>query len=252
MGKIETTLVMLPGLDGTGLLFEPFVAALPSDLRVHTIAYPTDTRLSIREHAALVAKDLPTGPVVLLAESFSGLVALTLLREFQISVRKVIFLASFAKSPRMLLRFLSPLIPPFAGIVQAVPESLVRLFCLGPQATAAQVAWLKSVLSRVPPEVIAHRLKLVATAGHGKQPPLDIPAIYIQPAQDRLIPASATEELRKCFREFAILQVRGPHFALQAFPVECASLIARLVQEATDQPLALSSETMRAPSSVHE
>lgn len=40
MGKTETTLVMLPGLDGTGLLFEPLVAALPSDIRGHTVAYP--------------------------------------------------------------------------------------------------------------------------------------------------------------------------------------------------------------------
>lgn len=252
MGKIETTLVMLPGLDGTGLLFEPFVAALPSDVRVHMVAYPTDTRLSIREHAALVAKDLPAGPVILLAESFSGLIALTLLREFQVSVHKVIFLASFAKSPRMLLRFLSPLIPAFAGIVQAVPESLVRLFCLGPQATSAQVAWLKSVLFRVPPEIIAHRLKLIAATECSRQPPLDVPAVYVQPAQDRLVPVSAAEELRKCFQKFAVLQVQAPHFALQAFPAECASLIARLVLEATDQTLALTSETLRVPSSVHE
>ena len=79
--KKSLTLVLLPGLDGTGLLFEPLLAALPSSIRTQVVAYPPDQSLSLAEYAALVRKLLPKGDVVLLAESFSGLVALSLLVE---------------------------------------------------------------------------------------------------------------------------------------------------------------------------
>ena len=47
-----TTLVLLPGLDGTGGLFADFVAALPADITTTVIAYPNSLLL---DYAALEA-----------------------------------------------------------------------------------------------------------------------------------------------------------------------------------------------------
>ena len=46
-------LVLLPGLDGTGLLFRPLVAVLPA---FHTVvvSYPNDKALSLDDHARSV------------------------------------------------------------------------------------------------------------------------------------------------------------------------------------------------------
>ena len=43
------TIVFLPGLDGTGISFEPLRELLPSDARVEVITYPPDRLLSFDE-----------------------------------------------------------------------------------------------------------------------------------------------------------------------------------------------------------
>ena len=65
------TLVLMPGLDGTGLLFDRFVSALPPHIRTHITEYPQGT-VPLEEYAAVVAGGIPAGRVVLLAESFSA------------------------------------------------------------------------------------------------------------------------------------------------------------------------------------
>ena len=54
--KKSPTLVLLPGLEGAGLLFEPLLAALPSSIRTQVVSYPPDQPLSLAEYAALVRK----------------------------------------------------------------------------------------------------------------------------------------------------------------------------------------------------
>ena len=43
---ITPTLVLLPGMDGSGTLFEPFLRALPPDLPVKVLRYPGQDALS--------------------------------------------------------------------------------------------------------------------------------------------------------------------------------------------------------------
>lgn len=45
----DLDLVLLPGMDGTGFLFEPFVNALPSGINPIVVAYPTNKPLSYKE-----------------------------------------------------------------------------------------------------------------------------------------------------------------------------------------------------------
>jgi len=47
-------LLLLPGMDGTGLLFEPLVKALPPSLTAHVVAYPTDQHLGYNELLQLI------------------------------------------------------------------------------------------------------------------------------------------------------------------------------------------------------
>jgi pimeloyl-ACP methyl ester carboxylesterase len=93
--------VLLPGLDGTGLLFQPLLEALATSVRSKVIVYPQSESLSLPELARLVVKQLPPGQSVVLAESFSGLVALTLLTEVATRIRGVIFVGAFAEPPRL-------------------------------------------------------------------------------------------------------------------------------------------------------
>jgi pimeloyl-ACP methyl ester carboxylesterase len=225
------TLVLMPGLDGTGLLFERFVSALPSHIRTRIIEYPK-IAASLEEHAAVVAQRLPESRVVLLAESFSGIVALDLLRKHHVPAEKVIFVASFGSTPRRFLRMLLPFLPVLAWSIPLIPSAAWRFFCLGAGATPADIAWLKGVVTQVNPRVVAHRLTLVASARIADAPRIDVPAYYLQAEGDCLVPRSAAEHLRRLFSHFILMRVPGPHFLLQACPSESAQLIASILLDA--------------------
>jgi hypothetical protein len=58
--RLTPTLVLLPGLDGTGLLFRAFVEALSPHVETQVVTYPVDQRLGYAELDALVRAALPT------------------------------------------------------------------------------------------------------------------------------------------------------------------------------------------------
>lgn len=73
--------IVLPGLDGTGVLLEDFAAALSEHFDVQVIPYPADKPLRYPQLCAFVRERLPPGDFILVAESFSGPVALRLAAE---------------------------------------------------------------------------------------------------------------------------------------------------------------------------
>jgi pimeloyl-ACP methyl ester carboxylesterase len=220
-------LVLLPGLDGTGRLFAGFVAALPARIDPHVVAYPPDVRMSIDEHADFVVRRLPPEPVTVLAESFSGLVALALLSRAEIAVERVVFCAAFATPPRPFLRAVARL--PGAGrALRTAPDVALRRYCLGADATSLQLDAMRSALSLVSPDVLAHRLRLIGTE-HAFAPRTDVPCLYLQATRDRLVPARAAARFAERFTEFTSVRIDGPHLALQTRPEECAQAAARFV-----------------------
>lgn len=50
---MATKLVLLPGLDGTGLLFQPLLEALGAIFPVQVICYPPDQCLSVNDWTVL-------------------------------------------------------------------------------------------------------------------------------------------------------------------------------------------------------
>lgn len=230
----EPTLVLLPGLDGTGLLFERLVSALPPDLLICVVQYPSKVPLSISEYAAIAVRQMPAGRIILLAESFSGLIALHLLRERLVSPECIIFVASFDSSPLRYLHRLSALFLILAKTSKYLPKVLWRYFCIGPNATDADISWLKAALAQVEPAVIAHRLRIVALSKPVKAALIELPAFYLHANEDRLIPQGAMEELSKLFKKLNIFRINGPHFLLQAMPTECAEIIASITRDSVD------------------
>lgn len=231
----ESTLVLLPGLDGTGLLFERLVSVLPPDLSICVVQYPSKVPLSISDYAAIAVRQMPAGRIILLAESFSGLIALHLLRERLVSPERVIFVASFGSSPLRYLYKLSALFLTLAKTSKYFPKALWRYFCIGSNATDADISWLKAALVQVEPAVIAHRLRMVALSKPIKNSLIEIPAFYLRANEDRLVPQSAMEELSKPFKKLNIFHINGPHFLLQAMPTECAEIIASIVRDSIDR-----------------
>jgi pimeloyl-[acyl-carrier protein] methyl ester esterase len=222
--------VLLPGLDGTGLLFRPLLSALPADLDAKVVSYPAGQALGLPELATLVARQLPAERAVVLAESFSGLVMLTLLANASARIRAVIFVAAFAEPPRPFLLRLAPIAARSGVLMRSAPSFLLRQYCLGKEATAADLKMLREALAAVSPEVLGQRLGLVAARHSFGKVSIDVPSYYIRPSEDRLVPPACANWFQQRLAKCQLLEAVGPHFLLQARPRESAQLITQILR----------------------
>lgn len=223
------TLVLLPGLDGTGRLFEPLLAELPEGVRTVVIEYPADELLSIAEHVQFVVERLPAGRVVLLAESFSGLVALELLARCARPIDGVVFCAAFGEPPRPWLLRLSRLVPRVGAFLRAAPTFLLKRYCVGRRADAQLLTLLRTTFAGLSSRVLTHRLRLVATARPIVVPPVEIPCLYLQATGDRLVPPGAANWFARRFTQLRLERVAGPHFLLQTQPRACVERVVAML-----------------------
>jgi pimeloyl-ACP methyl ester carboxylesterase len=58
---------------------------------------------------------------------------------------------------------------------------------------------------------------------------IDLPILYIQAKQDRLISASALEEMRQIKPQSSVVTIPGPHLIFQREPQKTAEIVARFV-----------------------
>jgi pimeloyl-[acyl-carrier protein] methyl ester esterase len=221
-------LVLLPGLDGTGLLFQPLLDELQQLHPATVVAYPTDRQLELSELADLVSRRLPNGKVVVLAESFSGLVLLSLLGRRPAHVVGAIFVGAFAEPPRPLLLRFAPLVARCGPVMRSAPSFLLRQYCLGKAASAAQIRMVREALAAVSPSVLSHRFGLVAQ--RHVLPGASVPCLYIRASDDRLVPAGCADWFQQRFEQCRIAELEGPHFLLQARPRQSSQLIAQMVK----------------------
>ncbi len=231
------TLVLLPGLDGTSLLFKPLLKELDYDGPIHKVNYPANKNLSLRELVNYVSRKLiEIGPVVLLAESFSGLVAIRLKREHPQKIKGIIFCATFHTAPRPILMQIARWLPLHLIPLHKVPEFFLKQYCLGKQASKQEVDLLRTVLNQVPSKILLDRLYQIPISKLILQSiPTRLftamPACYIQASEDKLVPEKAVDWFKNNFDMCEVHTIKGPHFILQTKPKECSNIIQRFIEK---------------------
>ncbi|MGL4766649.1 MAG: alpha/beta fold hydrolase [Formosimonas sp.] len=219
-----STLVLLPGMDGTGELFAPFLAQLRG-VRTHSITYPTDQALNYHELTALAARQLPPNePLILLGESFSGPIAIELARQLGARCRGLILCATFACSP----------LPLPAGVLRGVPLALLPYMpfelVMGrlPPPLAAQ---FKEIVRQTPSHVWRARcdavLRVDVRAAFAQ---LRMPILYLCAEQDRLVRRHALRQLLRLQPNMTVSHHPTAHFLLQNDAANAARCVAAFVQ----------------------
>ena len=226
-----TRLVLLPGMDGTGNLFDAFIDALDNDLAAQVVRYPTQAPLDYAALEAFVAKLLPVDePYVLLGESFSGPIAVSLAASQPPQLKGVVLCCSFVKNPH----------PYFAGlksILAALPLSWVPVhvaahFVLGKFSSSARRTRLTAALKNVSTDALRARIGAVLGVDvTEKLCSVKVPLLYLRATQDHLIPRSASEWIEASLPTTRIVELKAPHFLLQVVPMEAAKLIGSFVRE---------------------
>jgi pimeloyl-[acyl-carrier protein] methyl ester esterase len=228
----ETELVFLPGLDGTGLSYGPLGEAMPEGARVTVVTYPADRKLSFAELVQCAYEQLPRNkPLVLIAESFSGPIAISLAASFPSHIKGIIFCATFMKFGRPFLLGPAKYIPFEFFLSKPMPGFLLYFLVGGKPFSDKLTPLFRQLEKLINPEVIAHRIRMLknidATADART---LTLPCCYIQGVQDKLIPARCIVPFKQCLPGLVVKSVDGPHGILQAQPEKCAHIIMEFVE----------------------
>src|ERR1043165_4573138 len=105
-------LVVLPGMDGTATPRADFAAAVGPAIEPHIVSYPPDPTLGYAELEALARASLPTDrPYVLLGESFSGPIAISIAASRPRYLVGLILCVTFASNPLPVLGPMPWLLP---------------------------------------------------------------------------------------------------------------------------------------------
>ena len=226
-----TTLLLLPGLDGTEVFFKPLVAALPQWVRPKIVCFPSS---GANEYADLLAlaqemvSEIPT--CFVLGSSFAGPLALMLAEAEPDKVRGVILATTFVSPPRRLysrMRFLAT--GPAIWLLRAcrrIPVWLSR----GP---TAQLRLDKAeTWKRVSARVVAARIRALLTIDVRQLlKDCSVPVLCIAGESDGVVPKGNVEEIVRLRPSVRVRIIRGSHFALYTNPSGAAKAITDFLSD---------------------
>lgn len=213
-------LVLLPGLDGTGSLFDPFISHLHG-IDTQIIPLPMVGDQSYETLTSYVASQLPDEPFTLLAESFSGPIAANLISTGQYQTSRVIFVATFLTPPRRIFLNLVKYVPLKRLMHMPFSDYFIKTFLLGFHSDTSILNLFKHVIDHVPNSIVKSRLSSISNL-QPMQFKSSLDAIYILPDNDVLVPRQCLDAFKNVFPKIKSININGPHFIMQTRPEECA------------------------------
>ena len=225
-------LVLLPGLDGGGHLFEPLLSVLPSTFEASVVQFPADRPLSHRDMFGCIRSVIPWDrPYVVVAESSAGPIALKFVEAQRQNIQAVVLCASFVTNPVATASVTNPLKWATSLISKpwyerAITPELVREHLLGGDAPDILVERTTESLRALTPAVWSSRIQTVLGAD-ARQELLDCekPILYLQAAGDKFVTSAALDEIRRLKPSVKTAVVKGPHAVLQRNPRESIEAI---------------------------
>jgi pimeloyl-ACP methyl ester carboxylesterase len=226
---LPTTLILLPGMDGTGSLFQPFVDGMGSAFKIKVIPYPTDHAMDYPALLAYVRRELPANEhYAVLGESFSGPIAVELAADPDSLLLGLILCCTFVRNPLPLLsalKFVVPNLPNWGPPIRFLDKLL-----LGQFTTPALRLALAQAVAKVTPAVMRARLHAVLCIDVTVQmAAVKIPILYLRATQDKLVPRSASELICSLNARTQVVNIDAPHCLLQTDPSEAAQVVKKFL-----------------------
>lgn len=219
-------ILILPGLDGMAELRADFCAQLSSDFEVSVVEYPVGL-VRYTDFLNWIEGALPEQNYVVVAESFSGPLAIQFAAERPVHLKGVVFVATFAKAPRKLpaaVLSLLDLVPFHLNAFSVMAQPLM----MGRWRNRAFTKLFHENNKIVPARTIRGRIRELLSVDYtAKLAMIDVPYIYLGASHDRLVPSRTADEFRPGAQSVCV--VEGPHFLLQAQPKAVAEHVEAFV-----------------------
>lgn len=205
-------------MDGTGELFAPLLAQIPSQFHPHVITYPTDQLLgydTLLEHIEHQINE--SEPVALVAESFSGPLAIRYAAKHPERVCAMVLCVSFVRFP--VPQVVVSLSKYFASARPA--DWMLRLLLAGWDAPPEMLQLLRRTIRRVDPRVLAHRFEEVARVDAREDlRRCTAPILYLGANDDHLVRSYRRREMELIQPQMVVRKIASPHLLLQTAPAE--------------------------------
>ncbi len=225
-----TTLVLLPGLDGTDVLFSPLMSSLPAWIHPVVVEYPDAGLNNYEELIEWVDQQVASlESFSILGWSFGGPLALMLANRRPSQVSSVILCATFITPP-------IPKLVPFRFIVTtpviAVTRTLRRLRYWIPGFAPTELRRAKALLwKRVVARVLAARSRAAMSVdARALLKSCRAPMMYLSSTHDDVVRRPCRDEVIEVAPHTQVCEVEGGHLALFTNPVDSAERISRFLQ----------------------
>jgi pimeloyl-ACP methyl ester carboxylesterase len=224
------SLVLLPGMDGTGLLFAPFVRALPEWVKPVVVSYGGAQPLDYVGHLEQVMAALPHAePFVILGESFSGPLALMAAARRPKGLCGVILSATFIDWP-LLLPVWTARLAVALGVFRLKSTPFFFRTVLGKNASAELKELFPVVLARLTPETLAARAKAVMTVDCTEElRTCPVPVLALISDRDRIVSSQCGERMQRIRPDLEITRFDAPHLILQLATAAAVERVCRFL-----------------------
>ena len=246
------TIVLLPGMDGSGLLFQDFVAALDKRINVNVVSYPTNGWLGYEQLTRFVQQQLPTNsPFMILGESFSGPIAIALAAAQPSGLVGLILCCTFAKNPRPTFRHLKKTMGYLP--VKLALFAVLTYYLMGRFATPALCSVFRQAYAPVSNTALQARLTAVLSCDvTEKLPAIAVPVLYLRAIHDQVVFFNASEHIAKALPTVQVVPIPGPHFLLQVAPEASARTVEDFVQQVHHPERVDTKHAAAIPSTKHQ
>lgn len=232
INRVKTTLVLLPGLNGTTGLFAPFLEQVNNKFEVIPVSYPTDEIKSYRDLTDLVLEKVKSvdGRFVVLGESFSGPISLFLSQSRPKGLVGVVLVATFIHAPNLRIgRFL----PWKLGFTLTKPLYSLRL-ALTRKGNKGLVSRISSEMQKVSPLVLSARIREIFDVNAADAlRDCHVPLMYLRGTRDIVVPKSNLRDILSVRPDLRVVEFNTQHFLLQSQPNKALLEIERFIAECT-------------------
>ncbi len=223
---MKPTLMLLPGMPGTDVLFKLLVEELGDHLETIAISYPSDEPLGYEQLINLITSRIPKEkPYFILGESFSGPLALMAASECHENLLGIILVATFVTSP--MPRWINGLKRFAKGPILAIrPRSFINDNLMGRDCPEKTKRWIHESMPRLGREIISARVQAVLGVNVREElKSTQVPVLYIAGSRDWLIGKKCIDAIWLCRPDVEIKVLEGVHMILQTRPAEAAEII---------------------------
>jgi pimeloyl-ACP methyl ester carboxylesterase len=225
---LSPRIVVLPGLHGTDELAGPLLEEIPDSFRPLVIQYPTTGPQTYDALLEIVTGVIPRDePLILIAESFGGPLAIQYSSANPQHVRGMVLSASFIKSP--MPRWMGWL-PLQALFSIGQPLWAIRPFLTNGGSDQLLPRQIQQVGERLPASVIASRIREVLKLDCGAiLANYRGPLLYIRGTRDRLVWRRSLQRIMGVRPDVSAMEIAAPHLILQTNARDAWNVIADFI-----------------------